>query len=87
MGPYYLTTLVHIFGPFATVAAMGSKGRATRTVQVGDRMGTEFPVDVPTHVSAIAQFAGGGVSQSVFSFDSPLREDRASSRSPAPKAP
>jgi predicted dehydrogenase len=73
MGPYYLTTLVHIFGPFATVAAMGSKAHATRTVQVGDRVGTEFPVDVPTHVSAIAQFAGGGVSQSVFSFQSPLR--------------
>jgi predicted dehydrogenase len=72
IGPYYLTTLVHIFGPFAMVAAVGSKGRATRTVQVGDRIGTEFPVDVPTHVSAIAQFAGGGVSQSVFSFESPL---------------
>ena len=72
MGPYYLTTLVHIFGPFATVAAFGSKGRATRTVLVGDRVGTEFPVDVPTHVSAIAQFAGGGVSQSVFSFESPF---------------
>jgi predicted dehydrogenase len=72
IGPYYLTTLVHIFGPFAMVAAVGSKGRATRTVQVGDRVGTEFPVDVPTHVSAIAQFAGGGVSQSVFSFESPL---------------
>ena len=72
MGPYYLTTLVHIFGPFAMVAAVGSKGRATRTVQVGDRKGTAFPVEVPTHVSVIAQFAGGGVSQSVFSFESPL---------------
>ena len=27
---------------------------------------------VPTHVSAIASFVDGGVSQSVFSFDSPL---------------
>jgi predicted dehydrogenase len=72
MGPYYLTTLIHIFGPVATVAAVGSKARTTRTVQVGDRLGTEFPVEVPTHVSAIAQFAGGGVSQSVFSFQSPL---------------
>jgi predicted dehydrogenase len=27
---------------------------------------------VPTHVSAIAQFAGGAVSQSLISFDSPL---------------
>ncbi|HSU35177.1 MAG TPA: Gfo/Idh/MocA family oxidoreductase [Propionibacteriaceae bacterium] len=73
MGPYYLTTLVHVFGSFATVAAVGSQSRATRTVLVGDRLGTEFPVDVPTHVSAIAQFEGGGVSHSVFSFDSPYR--------------
>jgi predicted dehydrogenase len=72
IGPYYLTALVHIFGPFAMVAAVGSKARATRTVQVGDRIGTEFPVDVPTHVSTIARFAGGGVSHSVFSFESPL---------------
>jgi predicted dehydrogenase len=72
IGPYYITTLVHIFGPVAMVAAVGSKARATRTVQVGDRKGTEFPVEVPTHVSAIAQFEGGGVSQSLFSFQSPL---------------
>ncbi len=71
-GPYYLTTLVHVFGAFATVAAVGSKAYATRNVQVGARKGTAFPVEVPTHVSAIAQFAGGGVSQSVFSFESPL---------------
>jgi predicted dehydrogenase len=40
MGPYYITTLVHIFGPVATVAAVGSKARTTRTVQVGNRLGT-----------------------------------------------
>ncbi len=72
IGPYYLTALVHVFGPLARVAAVGSRSRPTRTVQVGDRKGTTFPVEVPTHVSAIAQFASGGVSQSVFSFESPL---------------
>ena len=54
------------------MAAFGSQSRTTRTIQVGDRAGTEFPVEVPTHVSAIARFEGGGVSQSVFSFQSPL---------------
>ena len=29
-------------------------------------------MEVPTHVSALARFVDGGVSQSVFSFDSPL---------------
>ncbi len=72
VGPYYLTALVHVFGPFAHVAAVGSKGHETRTIQVGERAGTVFPVEVPTHVNAIAQFSGGGIAQSVFSFDSPM---------------
>ena len=72
VGPYYLTALVHLFGPFAHVAAVGSKAHENRTIKVGDRAGTNFPVAVPTHVGAIAQFSGGGVAQSVFSFDSPL---------------
>lgn len=72
IGPYYLSALAHLFGPFASVAAVGSTSRPTRTIQVGERAGTEFPVVAPTHVAAIARFAGGAVSQSVLSFDSPL---------------
>ncbi|HVK34558.1 MAG TPA: Gfo/Idh/MocA family oxidoreductase [Microlunatus sp.] len=72
IGPYYLTALVQLFGSVASVAAVGSTGRATRTIQAGDRAGTTFEVQVPTHVSAVARFVDGGVSQSVFSFDSPL---------------
>jgi predicted dehydrogenase len=72
IGPYYLTALVQLFGSVQSVAAVGSKSRATRTVQAGDRAGTVFDVSVPTHVSAIAKFVDGGVAQSVFSFDSPL---------------
>ncbi|WP_251451122.1 Gfo/Idh/MocA family oxidoreductase [Microbacterium sp. Marseille-Q6648] len=72
MGPYYVTALVHLFGPVADVAAVGVQGRATRTIQVGDRVGTSFPVEVPTLVQAIARFEKGATSQSVFSFDSPL---------------
>ena len=72
IGPYYLTALVHLFGPFASVAAVWSRNRETRTIQVGDRAGTEFPVTAYTHVRMVANFAGGAVSQSVFSFDLPL---------------
>jgi predicted dehydrogenase len=72
MGPYYLTTLIHVFGSVESVAAVGSKSRATRTIQAGDRAGTMFDVQVPTHVSAIAKYVDGGISQSVFSFDSPM---------------
>ncbi len=72
MGPYYITTLVHVFGSVESVAAVGSKGKATRTIQAGDRAGTAFEVEVPTHVSMIAKYVEGAVSQSVFSFESPL---------------
>jgi predicted dehydrogenase len=72
IGPYYLTALIQLFGSVASVAAVGSRARATRTIQAGDRVGTVFDVQVPTHVSAIARFVDGAVSQSVFSFDSPL---------------
>jgi predicted dehydrogenase len=72
IGPYYLTTLIHVFGSVRSVAAVGSRRHTTRTIQVGDRAGTVFDVEVPTHVCAIAKYVDGGVSQSVFSFDSPL---------------
>lgn len=72
IGPYYVSTLVNVLGPIARVAAVGAKSRATRVIQVGERAGGEFPVEVPTLVHTIAQFERGGVSQSVFSFDSPL---------------
>jgi predicted dehydrogenase len=72
IGPYYLTALVHLFGPVASVAAVGSRSLATRTIETGDRAGTEFPVTAYTHVGMVANFAGGAISQSVFSFESPL---------------
>ena len=61
MGPYYLTTLVQTFGPFAAVAAVGSKATETRVIGSGPKAGEEFDVDVPTHVSAIAQFESAAV--------------------------
>lgn len=73
IGPYYLTALVQAFGAIKKVAGFGSIGRKTRTVREGPRAGQEFDVTVPTHVSTIAQFTGGASSQSIFSFDSPLR--------------
>jgi predicted dehydrogenase len=72
IGPYYLTALVQLFGSVDRVAAVGSRGRAERAVQAGARAGAVFDVSVPTHVSALASFVDGAVSQSVFSFDSPL---------------
>lgn len=71
MAPYYLTALVQAFGPIAKVAAVGSKAFPTRTVGSGPKEGEVFQVEVPTHVSAIAQFESGASSHSVYSFESP----------------
>ncbi len=72
MGPYYVTTLVQNLGPVARVSATASTARATRVIGSGPRAGEEFPVEVPTHVSALLEFEGGASAQSVFSFQSPL---------------
>ncbi len=71
MAPYYLTTLVQAFGPLAKVAAVGNTAFSTRTIGSGPKEGEVFGVEVPTHVSAIAQFESGASSHSVFSFESP----------------
>jgi predicted dehydrogenase len=72
MGPYYLTALVLLFGPVARVTAAGGRARDTRVIRSGPRAGTEFAVEVPTTVTALIEFAGGGSAQLVLSFDSAL---------------
>ncbi|MGV8886007.1 MAG: Gfo/Idh/MocA family protein [Microbacteriaceae bacterium] len=72
MGPYYFTTLVHIFGPVASVAAMGVKAVENREILVGPNAGTTFEVEVPSTINVLASFEGGGQSQSLLSFDSAL---------------
>ncbi|MFC8303887.1 Gfo/Idh/MocA family protein [Specibacter sp. NPDC057265] len=71
MAPYYLTTLVQTFGSISKVAAIGSTAFPTRTVGSGPKAGEVFDVEVPTHVSAMVQFASGASAHSVFSFESP----------------
>ncbi|GAA4904383.1 putative dehydrogenase [Stackebrandtia albiflava] len=70
MGPYYLTTLAHVFGPVCRVTATGTRGRETRVIRSGPRAGTAFPVTVPTSVNALVEYRDGGVAQLVMSFDS-----------------
>ncbi len=72
MGPYYITTLVQNLGPVRRVAATASTARTTRVIGSGPRAGETFPVEVPTHVSALIEFESGASAQSVFSFQSQL---------------
>ena len=73
IGPYYVTTLVQLLGPVASVSATGHRARASRVIGSGPAAGTRFPVEVDTHVSVLTRFASGVVGTSVYSFDSPVR--------------
>ncbi len=72
IGPYYLSWLATIFGPAEQVAAAGRRSHDTRVIARGPRAGTEFRVEVPTHVSALIEYAQGPAATLVLSFESPL---------------
>jgi predicted dehydrogenase len=72
MGPYYLTELVQLLGPMRRVTAAGGQARPTRVIGSGPRAGTEFPVAVPTTVTALVEYERGGSAQLVVTFDSAL---------------
>ncbi len=61
LGPYYITNLVQLIGPVKSVAAMTGKGRETRTISNGPRNGEEIPVDTPTNIHALLEFANGAI--------------------------
>lgn len=73
LGPYYLTALVLLLGSVTRVAALGTRSTDTRVVRKGPRAGFAFPVEVPTHVAALAEFESGATATIVLSFESPLR--------------
>ena len=72
IGPYYVSTLVQLLGPVASVSAVGQTPRTERVIGAGPDAGTRFPVEVSTHVSVITTFASGVIGTSVYSFDSPV---------------
>lgn len=69
MGPYYLTALVHLLGPVERVVAAAGRTRETRIIGSGPRAGTEFAVEVDTHVTGALVHTGGAVTTLTTSFD------------------
>ena len=61
MGPYYLTSLVHLLGPVVSVSGASSRSRDTRTIASGPRAGEEIPVEVDTYVTGTLRHAGGSI--------------------------
>lgn len=71
--PYYLTTLVHVFGAASRVQAVGLRSADERVIQVGPRAGERFAVTKNTDVAALVEFADGGFASMRFSFDSAVQ--------------
>lgn len=69
MGPYYLTALMSLLGPVSRVAAMSAASFETRTIASGPRAGEVIPVDTPTHIAALLDFAQGTKATLTTTFD------------------
>ena len=76
MGPYYLTSLVHLLGPVVSVTGSAGRMRDTRTIGSGPRAGEVIPVEVATHVAGTLEHAGGAISTVTVSFDAPATRAR-----------
>jgi predicted dehydrogenase len=69
MGPYYVSALVTLLGPVASVVGAASSMRPTRTIGSGPRAGEVVPVAVETHVAGVLVHESGALSTLVMSFD------------------
>lgn len=69
MGPYYVTAMVSLFGPVASVLADGGRTWAERAIGSGPSAGARFAVEMETHVTLLLRFASGVTATLLTSFD------------------
>ncbi len=69
MAPYYLTALINMLGPIASVNGTTKIGLAERTITSQPLAGTKIKVEVPTHCSGTVDFASGVTGTILMSFD------------------
>jgi predicted dehydrogenase len=69
MGPYYLTALIALLGPVRRVTGTARATFPERIVRSQPRAGERIPVEVPTHLAAVLDFANGAIATLVTSFD------------------
>ena len=69
MGPYYVTDLVNLLGPVASVSGVATRTRPERVVTSQPLAGTRLPVEVATHVTGTLLFASGAAVTMTMSFD------------------
>ena len=59
LGPYYISNLIQLIGPVKRVAALASTPQTERTIANGPRNGQTVPVNTPTTLLALLEFASG----------------------------
>jgi predicted dehydrogenase len=69
MGPYYLTSLVHLLGPIVRVSGVARRSTRERVIATGPNAGTVLPVDIDTHISALLEHESGVSSTVTVSFE------------------
>ncbi|MFH1009485.1 MAG: Gfo/Idh/MocA family oxidoreductase [Candidatus Latescibacterota bacterium] len=69
MGPYYLTALINLLGPVRRVTGSAQTSFPERVITNKTRYGERIPVEIPTHVTGIVDFAAGPVATLMMSFD------------------
>jgi predicted dehydrogenase len=69
IAPYYLTALVSLLGPIASVAGFAETPTPQRTLGAGRRAGETISVDVPTHAAAVLRHERGALATLTVSFE------------------
>jgi predicted dehydrogenase len=69
MGPYYLTALVNLLGPIASVAGRARVSFPERTITSEKKRGQKITVETPTHIAGVMDFVCGAVGTLIMSFD------------------
>ncbi|SFB37826.1 Predicted dehydrogenase [Rhizobium sp. NFR07] len=59
LGPYYIANLINFLGPVKRVAALTSMANPTRTITSEPLKGQVIPVETPTNIHALLEFAEG----------------------------
>ncbi len=69
IAPYYLTAIVALLGPIASVAGFAATPTPERTLGTGPRAGETVAVEVPTHAVTALRLASGALATLTVSFE------------------
>jgi predicted dehydrogenase len=69
IAPYYLTALVSLLGPVASLAGFAETPTPSVTLGAGARAGETIAVEVPTHAATVLRLASGALATLMVSFE------------------